>query len=310
MSLRVVFMGTPDFALPTLTGIVGAGHEVVAAYAQPPRPAGRGMALRPAPVQLAAEQLDIPVFTPVSLRDDVEQKKFGEHRADVAVVVAYGLILPQPILDAPRLGAFNLHASLLPRWRGAAPIQRAIMAGDTETGVAVMRMDAGLDTGPVAMAEKILIGGDVTAGTLHDSLARLGADLMTRAIAALERDLLELTPQAEIGATYAAKIDKAETRIDWSRPSREVHNKIRGLSPFPCAWTELPTNNGVERVKLLSSNLVDSTGAPGTVLDTELTIACGDGAVQISELKRSGGKAMPAAAFLRGQDVPVGTRLN
>jgi methionyl-tRNA formyltransferase len=309
MSLRIVFMGTPDFALPTLTGIVGAGHEVVAAYTQPPRPAGRGMALRPAPVQVAAERLDIPVLTPVSLRDDVEQQKFREHRADIAVVVAYGLILPQAVLDAPRLGAFNLHASLLPRWRGAAPIHRAIMAGDNETGVAVMRMDAGLDTGPVAMTEKTLIGANATAGVLHDILARLGADLMTRAIAAIEHGSLELTPQDEIGVTYAAKIDKAEIRIDWSRPSLEVHNKIRGLSPFPCAWTEVPTNKGTERVKLLGSTLVESTGTPGTVLDTALTIACADGAVRITDLKRSGGKSMPASAFLRGQDVPIGTQL-
>ncbi|MHA1559482.1 MAG: methionyl-tRNA formyltransferase, partial [Alphaproteobacteria bacterium] len=251
----------------------------------------------------------IPVFTPASLRIEVEQQKFTERRADVAIVVAYGLILPQAVLDAPRLSAFNLHASLLPRWRGAAPIQRAIMAGDTETGVAVMRMEAGLDTGPVAMVEKTLIGANVSAGVLHDRLARLGADLMIRVIAALERGSLELTPQADTGVTYAAKIDKAETRIDWSRSAIEIHNQIRGLSPFPCAWTEMPTNKGTERIKLLGSTLVESTGRPGTALDAELSIACGNGAVRITELKRSGGKAMPASAFLRGQDIPIGTQL-
>jgi methionyl-tRNA formyltransferase len=309
MSLRVVVMGTPDFAVPTLTEIVGRGHEVVAVYSQPPRPAGRGMAARPSPVQAVAEQFGLPVFTPTTLRNAEEQARFAGLGADVAVVVAYGLILPQAILDAPRLGAFNLHASLLPRWRGAAPIQRAIMAGDKETGVAVMRMEAGLDTGPVAMVERTAIGEDETAGALHDRLARLGADLMARALAALERGSLETRPQPEEGVTYAAKIDKAETRIDWSQPATDVHNKVRGLSPFPGAWTEMPIGGKAERVKLLGATLADGRGEPGTVLDAALTIACGDGAVRITEVQRAGAKAMTAEDFLRGAGIAAGTKL-
>jgi methionyl-tRNA formyltransferase len=260
-------------------------------------------------VQALAEQFGIPVLTPASLRSDDEQERFAALGADVAVVVAYGLILPQAILDAPPLGAFNLHASLLPRWRGAAPIQRAIMAGDAETGVAVMQMEAGLDTGPMAMVERTPIGPDETAGALSDRLARLGADLMARALAALERGSLGLKPQAADGVTYAAKIDKQETRIDWSRPAAEIHNKIRGLSPFPGAWTEMPIGGRRERVKLLASTLADGSGAPGTLLDDALAIACGDGAVRITELQRAGGKAMGAEEFLRGSKVPKGARL-
>lgn len=309
MPLRIAFMGTPDFAVPTLVEIVGRGYEVVAAYTQPPRPAGRGMAERRSPVHETAERFGIPVMTPKTLRDRDAQETFAALDSDVAVVVAYGLILPQPILDAPRLGAFNLHASLLPRWRGAAPIQRAIMAGDVETGVAVMKMEAGLDTGPVAMEERTAIGVDETAGALHDRLAQLGADLMARALAALERESLELTPQPEEGVTYAAKIDKDEARIDWSRSAAEVHNKIRALSPFPGAWSEVPIAGKAERVKLLGSTIASGIGAPGAVLDDALTIACGDGGVRITELQRAGGKPMSAEAFLRGANVPAGTRL-
>ena len=309
MTLKIVFMGTPDFAVPALAELIGQGHEIVAAYTQPPRPAGRGMAERPSPVQSLAQQFGIPVLTPRSLRSDEEQERFAALGADVAVVVAYGLILPQAILDAPPLGAFNLHASLLPRWRGAAPIQRAVLAGDAETGVAVMQMEAGLDTGPVAMVERTPIGDDETAGALHDRLARLGADLMARALAALERGTLEFEPQADDGVTYATKIDKAETRIDWSEPAREVHNKIRGFSPVPGAWTEVPIGGRMERVKFLGSVRAEGSGEPGAVLDTSLTVACGDGAVRITDLQRAGGKAMSAEEFQRGANVPAGVKL-
>ncbi|MGD9739229.1 MAG: methionyl-tRNA formyltransferase [Bauldia sp.] len=310
MTLRIVFMGTPNFSVPTLAEIVGQGHEVVAVYTQPPRPAGRGMADRPSPVQTLAEGFLIPVFTPRSLRSAEEQERFASLGADVAVVIAYGLILPQPILDAPALGAFNVHASLLPRWRGAAPIHRAIMAGDSETGVMVMRMEAGLDTGPVAMAERIAIGPDMTTGDLHDRLARLGADLMVRALGAIERGSLTLSQQSEEGVTYAAKIDKAETRIDWSRPAAEVHNHIRGLSPFAGAWTVMPIGGKMERVKVLRSMRVEGRGAAGMVLDGNLTVATGDGAVRLVELQRAGGKPVAADAFLRGAAMPAGTTLS
>src|SRR5271169_3750653 len=246
MPLRLVFMGTPDFAVPTLIEIIGAGHEVVAAYTRAPQPAGRGMELRPSPVEREALQLGIEVLTPKSLRTPEAQETFRAHGADAAVVVAYGLILPRPVLDAPRLGCFNLHASALPRWRGAAPINRAIMAGDAETAVMVMKMEEGLDTGPIAMAERVAIGPDMTAGELHDALSRLGADLMVRMLGALERGSLQLAPQPDAGVTYAAKIDKNETRIDWNKPWQAVHDHCRGLSPFPNldlpypgAWFEL-----------------------------------------------------------------------
>ncbi|MCW5696021.1 MAG: methionyl-tRNA formyltransferase [Bauldia sp.] len=309
MPLRLVFMGTPDFAVPTLGEIVGQGHDVAAVYTQPPRPAGRGMAERRSPVHEAAAGFGLPVLTPTSLRSAEAQAAFAAHGADAAVVVAYGLILPQAILDAVPEGAWNLHASLLPRWRGAAPIQRAVMAGDAETGVMVMRMEAGLDTGPVAMAERVAIGPDDTAGALHDRLARLGADLIVRALAAIERGALRLSPQPAEGVTYAAKIDKAETRIDWSRPSTEVHDHIRGLSPFPGAWTDIPIGGKAERVKVLRSRLASGSGGPGTVLDDALTVACGSGAVQLVEVQRGGGRPMAAEAFLRGAPVPAGTRL-
>ncbi|MCO7738827.1 methionyl-tRNA formyltransferase [Brucella intermedia] len=302
--MRVVFMGTPEFSVPILTAIIGHGYEVVAVYTQPPRPAGRrGLELTKSPVHEKAEQFGIPVFTPKSLRSAEEQDVFASLEADVAIVVAYGLLLPQAILDAPRLGCYNGHASLLPRWRGAAPIQRAIMAGDAETGMMIMKMDAGLDTGPVAMAEKVAITPDMTAGELHDRLSMIGADLMIRALGALERESLALQPQAEEGVTYAAKIDKAEARIDWSKPAKDVHNTIRGLSPFPGAWCEMEINGAVERVKLQRSTLGEGRGEPGAVLDDRLTVACGEGAVRLVTLQRSGGKPLPAQEFLRGAQV-------
>lgn len=310
MPLRIVFMGTPDFAVPTLAEILSAGHEVVAVYTQPPRPAGRGMSERKSPVHVQAESSGIPVFTPKSLKGTEEQEIFRSHGADVGVVVAYGLILPKPILDAPRFGCLNLHASALPRWRGAAPIQRAIMAGDRETAVMVMRMDEGLDTGPVCLAERVPIGADMTAGELHDELARVGASLMVRALAALERGSLDCTPQPEEGVTYAAKIDKAETRIDFSRPAAEVHNLIRGLSPYPGAWFEAGPQGKRERIKVLRSELAEGSGVPGTVLDNRLTIACGNGAIRLKVLQRAGRKPMTAEEFLRGFDLPPGSRLS
>jgi methionyl-tRNA formyltransferase len=308
MSLRVVFMGTPDFALPTLVEIVGRGHEVVAVYTRAPKPGGRrGLELVPSPVEREARRFELSVLTPATLRTAEAADAMRGHGANVAVVVAYGLILPKPILEAFPLGAFNLHASLLPRWRGAAPINRAIMAGDAETGVMVMRMEEGLDTGPIAMAERVPIGPDATAGDLHDRLARLGADLMVRALGALERGTLALTPQPEVGVSYARKIDKEETRVAWDRPWHEVHNHIRGLSPVPGAWCELAGEGA--RVKLLRTTRGEGTGVPGTVLDDALTVACGEGAVRILELQRAGRQAMKAHEFLRGTPVAAGARL-
>ena len=305
--MRVVFMGTPDFAVPTLMEIIGQGHEVVAVYTQPPRPAGRGQAERRSPVHQAADGFGLPVLTPHGFKDAGTQDAFAAHDADVAVVVAYGQLLPQAVLDTPAEGCLNLHASLLPRWRGAAPIQRAIMAGDHETGVMVMRMGPGLDTGPVALTERIEIGADETAGQLHDRLMRLGADLMGRALAALSRGALTFHEQ-EGETVYAKKIEKAEARIDWSRPAREVHNHIRGLSPFPGAWFEAELGGKPERIKVLRSALADGSGAPGTVLDDALTIACGGGAVRLVELQRAGKGAMAADAFLRGAAVSAGQK--
>jgi methionyl-tRNA formyltransferase len=309
VSLSVVFMGTPDFAVPTLSEIIGQGHDVVAAYTRAPKPAGRGMDEQKTPVHRLADRFGIPVFTPRSLRDEQAQADFASLNADVAVVVAYGLILPKPVLDAPALGCLNLHGSLLPRWRGAAPIQRAIMAGDAETGVMVMQMDEGLDTGPVGMVERIAIGPDMTAQDLHDRMSVLGADLMVRALAALDRGSLAFSPQAGEGVTYAGKIDKAEARIDWSRPASEVHNKVRGLSPFPGAWFEADLGKGRERVKVLRTSLAEGRGAPGTVIDDSLAVACGGGAVRIVEVQRAGARAMKAADFLNGAKVGPGTVL-
>jgi methionyl-tRNA formyltransferase len=305
VALRLIFMGTPDFAVPTLLDIVGRGHEVVAVYTRAPRPAGRGMELKPSPVEQAAREFGLNVLTPATLRTSEAQEIFSRHNADAAVVVAYGMILPKPILEGVPLGCFNLQASLLPRWRGAAPINRAIMAGDRETGVAVMKMEEGLDSGPIAMAERVSIGPDETAGDLHDRLARLGADLMVRALAALERGSLTLTPQPADGVAYAPKIEKEETRIAWGRPWNEVHDRIRGLSPFPGAWCEILG----ERVKLLRSTKGEGEGAPGTVLDDALTIACGAGALRLVELQRAGRSAMKAQEFLRGTPIAAGTRL-
>jgi len=299
-------MGTPDFAVPTLIEIVGRGHEVAAVYTRAAKPAGRGMDLQVTPVEREARRFGIPVLTPKTLRNDEALAVFQSHKADAAVVVAYGLILPVPVLDAVPLGCFNLHASLLPRWRGAAPINRAVMAGDAESGVMVMRMAEGLDTGPVALAERLAVGADMTAGELHDVLARLGADLMVRALGALERGTLQLTPQPDEGVAYAAKIDKGETRIDWTKPWKAVHDHCRGLSPFPGAWFELP---GAGRIKVLRTTRGEGSGAPGTVLDEHLTIACGEGAVRLLEVQRAGKQPMKAEEFLRGSKVAKGTPL-
>ncbi|MDQ0467960.1 methionyl-tRNA formyltransferase [Labrys wisconsinensis] len=310
MALRVVFLGTPDFARPVLAEILGQGHEVAAVYTRPPAPAGRGMELSPSPVHRLADGFGIPVFTPRSFRDAEVADTFASLEADVAVVVAYGLILPKVALEAPREGCLNLHASLLPRWRGAAPIQRAVMAGDAETGVMVMRMEEGLDTGPVAMAERLAIGPDMTAGEVHDRLSVLGADLMARALAALSRGSLSFVPQAEAGVTYARKIDKAEARIDWSQPAAAVHNQIRGLSPFPGAWFEADWGQGPQRVKALRSTLAEGAGAPGTVLDEALAVACGEGAVRLIEVQRAGKAPMKVPEFLKGAGLGRGATLS
>jgi methionyl-tRNA formyltransferase len=306
LALRLVFMGTPDFAVPTLVEIVGGGHELAAVYTRAPRPAARGLAISPSPVAREAEQFGLPIFTPKTLKEPDAASTLRVHGADAAVVIAYGLILPKPVLDAFPLGCFNLHASLLPRWRGAAPIHRAIMAGDKETGVMVMKMDEGLDTGPIAMAERVPIGPDATTGELHDKLARLGADLMLRALAALEKGQLQLTPQPAAGATYADKIDKDETRIDWKQPWQAVHNHCRGLSPSPGAWCELPDG---KRAKVLRTTQGFGEGVPGRALDEHFTIACGSGAVRIVELQRAGGKPMHADEFLRGAPIAPGSTL-
>jgi len=305
--MRVIFMGTPDFAVPALSAIVGHGHELIAVYTRAPQPAGRrGLALTPSPVQRVAEQFALPVFTPKTLRDENEAEIFRSHAADVAVVVAYGLILPAPVLVAPIHGCLNLHASLLPRWRGAAPIQRAMMAGDTETGIMVMRMDEGLDTGPIALAERVPIGPDATAGELHDELSQLGADLITPTLAALARDSLRFRPQPEDGVTYARKISKDECRIDWSRPAQEVHNHIRGLSPHPGAFFDADFGRGIERIKVLRSSIAEGEGPPGTIIDGQLTMACGSGAVRLLNVQRAGKAPMDAASFLRGARLLAG----
>lgn len=310
MSLSIVFMGTPDFAVPTLAALAQDGHRIAAVYTRAPKPGGRrGLALVKSPVHQQAEILGFPVRTPKSLKGEEEQAAFRALKADVAIVVAYGLLLPAAILEAPRYGCFNAHASLLPRWRGAAPIQRAIMAGDGETGVMVMKMDEGLDTGPVALTKTVAISETATAGELHDVLMLESGVLMAEAMRRLERDALPLDPQPETGATYAAKIDKTETRIDFARPAGAVHDHIRGLSPFPGAWFELPAGDRTERVKVLRSEPVAGSGVPGTVLDEKLTIACGEGAVRLTQVQKAGGKVLSAQDFLRGTPVPVGTRV-
>ena len=308
MPLRLIFMGTPDFSVPTLLELAAHGHEIATVYTRAPKPAGRGMKLQASPVEQEARRLGIPVLTPSTLKTAEALEVFRAHDADAAVVVAYGMILPQAVLDAPKFGCFNLHASLLPRWRGAAPINRAVMSGDAETGVMVMKMDAGLDTGDVAMAERLAITDRMTASDVHDALARLGADLMVRAMAALERGALQLTKQSEAGLTYAAKIEKAEAKIDWRKPAHSVLRHIHGLSPFPGAWSEVLVDGEAVRVKILRCEPARGAGAPGALLDDQLTIACGEGAVRILELQRAGKAPMKAAEFLRGTPLKAGAR--
>jgi methionyl-tRNA formyltransferase len=300
--MRVIFMGSPDFAVPTLDALVEAGHDVVAAYTQPPRPAGRGKAERPTPVEDRAGELGIEVRSPKSLRSEAEQEEFAELDADVAVVAAYGLILPQPILDAPMFGCINVHGSLLPRWRGAAPVQRAIMAGDEVTGVTIMQMEAGLDTGPMLLKRAVEIE-DKNAAQLTEELAKLGAAMMVEVLADLPS--FEPIPQPEDGVTYAAKIKKEEARIDWARPALELARHVQGLAPFPGAWFEV---NG-ERVKLLAVEGARGHGVPGEVLDDRLTIACGNGALRPTLLQRASKGAMSTGELLRGFPIPAGTRL-
>jgi len=300
LPLRLVFMGTPEFAVPTLVELAGAGHQIVAVYSRPPQPSGRGLAPQPSAVARQAERLGLPILTPKTLRDDDAAAAISAQGADAAVVVAYGLILPKPILDAFPLGAFNVHASLLPRWRGAAPIHRAVMAGDPEPGVSIMKMQEGLDTGPIVAQRRIAIAPDATTGDLHDELARLGAGLMAIALGALERGSLQATPQPDAGVTYAAKVDKNETRVDWQKPWQEVHNHCRGLSPFPGAWCELA---GAGRIKILRTTKGVGSGPPGRVLDDQLTIACGSGAVRLVQVQRAGRQLMSAEEFLRGTPV-------
>src|SRR6266576_6152930 len=307
--MRLIFMGTSEFAVPALLEILGRGHEVAAVYTAAPKPAGRGMERKPGAVEREARRFGLPVLTPDTLRTPEAAQGFRAHGAEAAVVVAYGLILPKPILEAVPLGCFNLHASLLPRWRGAAPIHRAIMAGDTETGVMVMKMDAGLETGDVAMAERMAITDEMTAADLHDALARLGGDLMARAMGALERGKLQLTKQSAQGVTYATKIEKAEARIDWNRPAPEVLRHIHGLSPFPGAWFEMPIEGEQVRVKILRCATADGSGALGEVLDDHLAVACKQGAIRILELQRAGKQPMKAEEFLRGSPLRPPARL-
>jgi methionyl-tRNA formyltransferase len=303
-------MGTPEFAVPVLAGIIAQGHIVTAVYTRAPQPGGpRGLEPAPSPIHVAARRFGIEVVTPRTLRSGDGVATLREFNPDVVVVAAYGLILPRAILDVPAKGCVNLHASLLPRWRGAAPIERAIMAGDTETGIVVMRMEEGLDTGPIALAERIAIGPDANAGEIHDKLALIGAGLMTRALAMLEHGGLAFTSQAEAGVTYAHKIDKAEARIDWRNPAPDVHNLIRGLAPFPGAFFEADLGKGLERVKVLRTHIESGAGMPGRVLDDGLTIACGEGAIRVLEVQRSGKVPMPAGDFLRGARISRGMLL-
>ena len=309
-SMRLVFMGTPDFAVPTLARLAAEGHEIAAVYTRAPAKAGRGMSLRPSPVHAQADALGVPVLTPATLRTDEAAQTFAGHAADVAVVVAYGMLLPKSILDLPRHGCLNLHGSLLPRWRGAAPIQRAVMAGDAESGVGVMRMEAGLDTGPVALEARVAITSGMTAGDLHDALMPLGADLVARALAGLARGDLAFTPQPEAGIVYAHKIGNAEARIDWSRPATAVAANINGLSPVPGAFFEIGGGKGIERVKVLRAGVVPGSGEPGTLLDGDGTVACGTGAIRLLELRRAGkGGSATGAEFVRGARLAPGTRL-
>jgi len=307
--MRIIFMGTPDFSVPSLSALIAQGHEIVAVYTREPKPAGRGMAPRPSPVHQLAEKFGLPVHTPKSLRAVEAIPLFAAHEADVAVVVAYGLLLPKAILETPSFGCLNLHGSLLPRWRGAAPIQRALMAGDQETGVMVMQMAEGLDTGPVGLVERIPLSLDITAGELHDKMAFVGADLLVRALSALERGTLHFTAQSQTGVLYAHKIDKAEARIDWTRAAADLHNQIRGLSPFPGAFFEGDFGRGPERVKVLRCEAAAGQGAQGTTIDDALTIACGQGAIKLVQVQRAGKGPVSAEEFLRGTKVPAGTVL-
>jgi methionyl-tRNA formyltransferase len=309
MPLRLIFMGTPDFAVPTLSQLAANGHEIAAVYTRAPKPAGRGMKEQVTPVEREARRLGLSVLTPKTLRTEEAAETFRGHKADAAVVVAYGLILPQSILDGTRLGCFNLHASLLPRWRGAAPIHRAILAGDDASGVMVMKMDAGLDTGDVAMAERLAVTDQMTTSDLHDALAGVGAGLMVRAMAALEHGELKPMPQPSEGVTYAAKIEKDEARIDWTKPARAVLRHCHGLSPFPGAWSEVEIDGQPVRLKLLRCELASGRGEAGEVIDASLTVACGEGAIRILELQRAGARPMTADVFLRGTRLPAGSRL-
>ncbi len=303
MPLRLAFMGTPDFATPSLAELIAAGHDIACVYTQPPRPKGRGLSEETSPVHKLAESAGIEVRTPRSLKDAHEQAAFAALKLDAAIVVAYGLILPMAVLEAPKLGCFNLHGSLLPRWRGAAPIQRAIMAGDSETGVQVMRMEEGLDTGPVLMTERVTIGRK-TYGELHDELARVGADLLGRALVEVEKGGLIEQPQTHVGVSYARKIEKSEARIDWKRSARELDWQIRGLSPSPGAWFEAKG----ERIKVLLAEPASGSGEPGEVL-SPLVIACSDRALKLITVQRAGRAPMEAEAFLRGFALKTGDRL-
>ncbi|TAN60813.1 MAG: methionyl-tRNA formyltransferase [Magnetospirillum sp.] len=303
--MRLVFMGTPEFSVPILESLRDAGHRVVAVYSQPPRPAGRGHKEQPSPVHVFAARHGIPVHTPTSLRSAEEQAAFAALEADAAVVAAYGLILPRAILEAPRLGCLNVHASLLPRWRGAAPVQRAILAGDAETGVTIMQMDVGLDTGAMLLTDKVLLLPDVTASWLHDMLSAMGARLIVEALERLDEGTLTATAQPEDGVTYAHKLAKDEGRIDWSRPAAELERKVRALNPWPGVWFDL----GAERVKVLEAEWVPAGGGAGTVLDDRLTVACGEDALRPLRVQRAGKAPMTTGEMLRGHAVPAGTVL-
>ncbi len=309
MSLRVAFMGTPDFSVPTLKALAEAGHEIAAVYSQPPRPAGRGQKERPSPVQAYAESRGWEVRTPASLKTPEAQADFAALDLDVAVVVAYGLILPQAILDAPRLGCVNVHASLRPRWRGAAPIQRALLAGDAETGVTIMQMEAGLDTGPMLLKRSLPIARETSAQDLHDALAELGASMINEALDGLAAGTLTATPQPDEGVTYAEKLDKAEGRLDWSDSAEALDRRIRAFTPWPGAFFEVEGAKGRERVKVLQAELCEESGVPGTVLDGQATVACGEGALRLKKVQRAGKAPMDAEAWLRGFDLPAGTVL-
>ncbi len=306
--MRVIFMGSPDFSVPILSGLIDAGHDIVCVYAQPPRPAGRGHKETPCPVHAVALEKNLTVRTPKSLKDSAEQKEFAELKADIAVVAAYGLILPKEILEAPRLGCVNVHASLLPRWRGAAPIHRAILAGDSETGVTIMQMDEGLDTGAMLMAERVAITPETTAEMLHDQLAEMGATMITGALRELEAGNATPVPQPEDGVTYAKKLERGEGCLDWRKPALELERAVRAFHPWPGTWFELPGADKNARVKVLAAHVADGTGQkPGTVIDDKLTVACGEGALRLDRLQREGKGAMSADEFLRGNALAAGT---